>query len=210
MKYLIIICEGPTEIEFCKKVLYPHLFLKGITLQPVLPKKSGGGIVGWDAFKTQIKTHLSVSCSVSTFIDFYGLKSSFPNYKKALGLPSHKAAVELIEKGMADEVYDFHFIPYIQLHEFEGLLFSDIAPFRNSFSAKECNLAQLLLIMEANPNPELINNGKYTAPSKRLLECIPVYNKVIHGSEIAVNLGLESIMLKCPRFRRWIETLESI
>jgi hypothetical protein len=41
MKRLIIICEGQTEVEFCKDVLFKHFISKGIILQTPLIKKSG-------------------------------------------------------------------------------------------------------------------------------------------------------------------------
>ena len=58
MKRVIIICEGQTEQEFCNDVLQPHLNKSGIFVQAPKIKKTGGGIVKWDAFYKEILLHL--------------------------------------------------------------------------------------------------------------------------------------------------------
>lgn len=47
MKRLIIVCEGPTENEFCLNVLAPVLMKADIYVEAPLIKKSNGGIVPW-------------------------------------------------------------------------------------------------------------------------------------------------------------------
>lgn len=84
MKRLIIICEGQTEQEFCKEVLYHHLIYKGIILERPLIKKSGGGIVHWNKLKEEIEIHLKKDkeAFVTTLIDYYGISSKhgFPSW----------------------------------------------------------------------------------------------------------------------------------
>lgn len=58
MKRLIIVCEGPTENEFCMDVLAPVLLKNDIYVQAPLVKKSNGGTVPWQNIKRQIETHL--------------------------------------------------------------------------------------------------------------------------------------------------------
>lgn len=58
MKRLIIVCEGPTENEFCLEMLAPILLKSDIYVEAPLIKKSNGGIVPWQAIKRQIETHL--------------------------------------------------------------------------------------------------------------------------------------------------------
>ncbi len=45
MERIIIICEGPTEEEFCKKTLTPYFQKQQIYVQSPLIKHSNGGIV---------------------------------------------------------------------------------------------------------------------------------------------------------------------
>ena len=59
-------------------------------------------------------------------------------------------------------------------------------------------------------NPEMINNSPQTAPSKRLTNAIPQYDKVLDGNFIAMEIGLEKICEKCPLFKEWIGRLESL
>ncbi|MEA5486638.1 MULTISPECIES: DUF4276 family protein [Pseudanabaena] len=36
------------------------------------------------------------------------------------------------------------------------------------------------------------------------------YDKVLHGSLVALDIGLETIRRECQMFNRWIERLESL
>ena len=56
-------------------------------------------------------------------------------------------------------------------------------------------------------NPEDINTTPTGAPSKRLLAIKDDYDKVIEGNLIALEVGINDILTKCPRFRAWIEKL---
>ena len=102
------------------------------------------------------------------------------------------------------------FIPYIQLHEFEGLLFSDVDAFKLTFDEKNIDFDKIRSAADSFENPELINNSPLTAPSKRLIAAIPGYNKVIDGNCVAMDIGLNKIRLKCPLFNEWVEKLENI
>jgi len=217
MKRLIIICEGPTEVEFCKDVLYTHFFNKGITIQTPLIKKSGGGIVSWDVLKTQIEKHLlETGVIVTTLIDYYGIpdKYNYPNWQKAREMVNPSDRMDLLEQGMMDDISEdvrFRFLPYIQLHEFEGLLFNDMAVFDRHIAPNEFeNRQELEDTISDNPNPELINNNPTSAPSKRLMRLIKGYNKIVYGSILAESLGLKKIRDKSPRFNQWMEKLEQI
>lgn len=77
----------------------------------------------------------------------------------------------------------------------------------NSFDKTEINYGALLNAAEDFENPEMINNSPATAPSKRLIDAIPDYNKVIYGNCVAMDIGLEKIREKCPLFNEWIGCL---
>ncbi len=62
-------------------------------------------------------------------------------------------------------------------------------------------------IIEEYPNPELLNDGSETAPSKRLTKLIVGYQKTLHGPLIAEETGIERIRKKCPRFSQWIDRM---
>lgn len=216
MKRIIIICEGQTEQSFCKTILYPHFLEHNILIEAPTIKKSGGGIVNWSLLKREINLHLlSKDAIVTTLIDYYGIhnKHLFPQWEEAKKIIDIQERVTALEGAMQQDIEDnlrFRFIPYIQLHEFEGLLFNNIEVFKSKFNPNEfANFAALEDTILNYPNPELINDGKTTAPSKRLDAYIKGYNKIIHGTDLAKAISLSAIRSKSPRFNHWIETLEN-
>lgn len=216
MKRLIIVCEGPTESEFCISILAPILLMKNIYVSSPLVKKSNGGIVSWHNIKRQIEMHLHEgNAYVSMLVDFYGIKDSyaFPGWEESKNIVSKgkklKFLCDMMKKDISPEISS-RFIPYMQIHEFESLLFSDINVFKNNFDTDELDFSILERTIREFPNPEDINTRPTLAPSKRLLEAIPGYDKVIYGNCIAVETGLSKIMDKCPLFNQWISHLLSI
>ena len=215
---VIIICEGQTEKEFCTDVLVPHFLQKSIYLHTPLIKKSGGGIVPWKTLKSQIEAHLKQESTVvvTTLIDFYGIhkRYEYPKWEEAKQVSDKVAKMELLENGMKNDIEEGlrnRFIPYIQLHEFEGLLFSNLEIFIHNFEKAEFNkFKDFIKIFEQFQNPEDINDGATTAPSKRLCNHIQGYNKVVYGATLAEEIGLKTIREKCPRFNEWIRIIENI
>ena len=96
------------------------------------------------------------------------------------------------------------FVPYIQLHEFEALLFSDPAAFTEMFPNREGAIAQLTDIRKKFHSPEDINDGQLTAPSKRILNVLPDYQKSVAGILIAQRIGLAKIRSECGHFNDWL------
>lgn len=214
MKRLIIICEGQTEIEFCKDVLIKHFSNKNIMIQTPLIKKSGGGIVTWEALKKQINLHLrEKEVFVTTFIDYYGIPDdyNYPSWEASKEIVDKNSRMDFLEDAMKSNVGQNRFIPYIQLHEFEGLLFNNIDIFDQNFTSSELNTRQELMeILNTYPNPELINDNPISAPSKRLKKIITGYSKIVYGAILAEEIGLNNIRQKSPRFNNWIDILENI
>ena len=214
MKRIIIICEGETEREFCKNVLAPHLSHHDIHIQAPLIKKSMGGIVKWSILKKEIENYLRESNVIVTMlIDYYGIekKHEFPQWNEAEKIADKSTRMNLLEQKMKkdiDEQMNHRFIPYIQLHEFEGLLFNDIHVFHQQFTPKEIvGLKELEDTFNDFPNPEMINNDPEKAPSKRLKRIIDGYNKVVHGNLLAEAIGITQIRAKSPRFNQWLEKI---
>lgn len=215
---VIIICEGETEKEFCNTILSPHFSKKEIFVQSPLIKKSMGGIVKWAELKKQITLHLrnDPKAVVTTFIDYYGLysKYNFPLWEDAKRQTNKSKRMEILERGMLDSIDDavrFRFIPYLQLHEFEGLLFNEIDIFHEHIPKKELvGINELTQTFKQFNNPEMINNNRESSPSHRLKRIILGYNKVVYGNILAEAIGLEKIRAKSPRFNEWIKKLEEL
>ena len=218
MPRIIIICEGPTEREFCIDVLQPYFSAKDIYLNSPLIKKSGGGIVSWSNLKKQIENHLKSERGVyvTTLIDYYGIeeKHQYPQWAEAHRISHKPDRLKFLEEAMLNQIDDGlrrRYIPYIQLHEYESLLFSDNNAFTRNFLQTEFRNKQAFdNIFTEFPNPEDINLGQTTAPSKRLLHHIVGYDKVVYGSILAYEIGILLLRNKCPRFNDWLTKLEEL
>nr|WP_238360826.1 DUF4276 family protein [Iningainema tapete] len=60
------------------------------------------------------------------------------------------------------------------------------------------------------PSPEHINDNPLTAPSKRIHNSCDGYDKPLHGSLLAIDIGLDSIRQQCQHFNQWLLRLENI
>jgi hypothetical protein len=216
MKRIVIICEGQTEQEFCNTVLSRHFLPKHIFIQSPLIKKSNGGIVCWKELKKQIENTLKSEplAYVSLFIDYYGVhkEHNFPKWEETSKIASIYKRINEIEQSMLadiDNEFRHRFIPYMQLHEFEGLLFNNIDVFKRNFTTAELvGLEELQDTFDKFQNPELINNTPKNAPSKRLQRIIKKYNKIVHGNILAEAIGLPNIRSKCPHFNDWVSKID--
>ena len=211
MKRIYIIVEGQTEQEFVKSMIAPYLQQSGIySVTPVLIRtsKSGrGGFVNYEHLKNDAVKLLRSQKDdfiVSMFVDFFRIPE-IPQKEKWEQMTNHKEQVEEMEKCIKDDIKDHRFIPYIQLHEFEALLFSSNKGFETYFTKD--NALETQQIIDAFDNPEEINTTPSGAPSKRLLAIKDDYEKVIEGNLIALEVGMNEILIKCPRFKAWIEKL---
>jgi len=212
-KVLQIIVEGKTEKEFVDKVLYFYLSnnflinnIRTITLETSVGYK--GGNTKYSIFRNHVIRLLSgkENMMVTSLIDFYRLPNDFPNYEKSKTIKDPVKRVEEIEKACYEDINDERFLPYIQLHEIEALLFSSIEEFEILKPDKD-QIQSLEDIVKKFPNPELINQGGNTAPSKRLKKIFGDYQKSLHGIWLADEIGIEKMRSKCPRFNKWVNEI---
>ena len=150
---------------------------------------------------------------VSMMIDFYRLPSDFPGFNDLKVTQTHQEQANLLETRIKKDLEDSqnqlfdNFIPYIQLHEFEALVFASISGIDSLFERSEMDYNGLMNVIQQYPNPEDINNHPDTAPSVRLKKLISGYNKVLHGIDIINTVGMAELLEKCPRFKTWIESM---
>jgi hypothetical protein len=106
------------------------------------------------------------------------------------------------------------FVPYVQVHEFEALLFSDTSIAAHELVANPggpMNLARLLkAVLDAAGQPEAINDNWNTCPSKRIIGLAPGYRKPFHGPMAAARIGLDKMRRACPHFGQWVTRLENL
>lgn len=201
---LAISVEGQTEEEFVKKVLASNLQSHGIYAIPVLIGRArqnvqGGGNVTVERLAKEMQ-HLRRSFdAVTSLVDFYGFRQK--------GDMSPDDLLMAIRRFIG-RVDDRTIFPYVQVHEFEGLLFSDVDAFDRLFG--DVSITELRLIRSEFDTPEDINDDSKTTPSKRIRKLIPRYRKALNGPEIALEIGLDRIRGECPRFDAWLRRIESL
>lgn len=206
---LSISVEGQTEEEFSKEVLTPHLLSHGVAAQSILVGRGrrsgeGGGNVSVGRLASEM-AHLHRSFdAVTSLVDFYGFKDKGDRTVDDLEalLRRHvERQVGRNEEGM---------LPYVQMHEFEGLLFSDVTAFSTLPDVQPGTVDRLRVIRERFTTPEDINDNEATAPGRRIAGLIPSYRKALHGPLIARESGLDAIRKECPRFDSWVSRLETL
>ena len=151
-------------------------------------------------------------------VDYYGMpqtgSKAWPGRAEAANLAfDHKAlavgnAITAdIYRELGDDFDSSRFIPYVMMHEFEGLLFSDPPRFAQGIGRADL-LPRLQDIRDQFATPEEINDSPLTAPSSRIRTLAPGYEKPLMGTLAVIEIGLEAIRQECPIFRSWIERLE--
>lgn len=209
MGRLVFIVEGDCELRFVERKIIPYLYAvvqEGHEVHMCAQKittnrrlNRSGGNVGFTYLKNEVgRVAKQGEPWVTTFLDFFRLPSDYPGYSK------DSSRIDQIEAEVKAKVKYERFIPYIQRHEFEALLFAATDGF-DSF-LPESEKVGVESISSRFTNVEDINGGTTTAPSKRL-ENIFNYDKVIHSELVWKDVPLETIMDRAPRFKGWIGRL---
>jgi hypothetical protein len=199
---------------FINEVLYDYFIARNIYLIPT----SLGGDFRFQRLLPDIRAHLlgDKTAYCTTFFDFYGLPEDFPGKTEAklqmsiagkadclLGALTEEFRKELGENPLR------RFIPYVQMYEFEALLFSD--PTKLASGIGQPDLAKdFQIIRDEFSSPEEINNSRKTAPGKRISRLYRGYVKPLHGSLAAIEIGLEIIRRECRRFDAWLKQIEAL
>lgn len=215
MDRLVFVVEGDSEVNFVKSHIIPYLYIRckpecSISVQKVTTnrrKNTKGGVVSYALFFNEIRRVAAQKhVAVTTLFDFFRLPPDFPGYTKdAKRVGDIESAVkqDFVEKGILE---DNSFFPYIQMHEFEALLFSNTSAWKELLSQNE--LKQIESIRSEFNNPEDINGGELTAPSKRLGRIFN-YEKVTDSIIVMGRTEIDEIRSVCPRFNSWIQSLET-
>lgn len=221
---LHITAEGQTEQRFVHEVLQLHLaaFEVYADVRCVITgkdKRAGkghrGGMTTYvrarDDILAWMKEDSAPECRFTTMFDLYRLPRDFPGYEEAMKKTDLYQRVSDLEQALAKDTDDRHLVPYIQLHEFETLILSDPQKLDWEYLEHEEPIKRLIAMVEREGNPELINGGDETAPSKRIIKEIPEHegNK-ISGASVAARIGLPILREKCRHFHEWVSRLERL
>jgi hypothetical protein len=214
-----VLVEGEAEVSFVKEVLLPYFSQREIHL---LPRRLGKprhkrGICGYPLAQREILVSLKQEAQAicTTMFDYYAMPPDWPKREEARRKAFAERAVT-IEAAILADVSDqlgnrfdrSRFIPYVQMHEFEALLFSDPKLLADGLELPDCSATQS--IRDQFQSPEEINDSEQTAPSKRIMGLNRGYSKVTDGILISQKIGLTAMRAQCSHFNDWIEKLEAL
>lgn len=229
MTRLLVHVEGETEETFVNRILAPHLcrlsysFVKPRLMGDARQRSGRGGGRAWSSVRQGIVNHLNEDpgCAVSMMVDYYGLPQTgtraWPKRVDSAQLPFSCKPVS-IENALQDEVirhvgHRFNagrFVPFVIMHEFEALLFSDCRRFAEGIGNGTQLVSNFQNIRDQFDTPEHINDCPFTAPSKRILALVPGYQKPLDGTNAALHIGLDTICSQRPHFADWLTRLERL
>ena len=229
MSRLLVHVEGETEESFVNEVLSPHLYDHGFSrvsarlIGNARQRDRRGGIKGWSVVRKDIVNHLREDRGsiATTMVDYYGLPrtgpEAWPGRELASGFLSSMKRAKMVETSLLDDIAQVmgprfeqeRFIPYVMMHEFEALLFSDCHGFGRGIGRPEL-VSKFQEIRDGFDHPEEIDDSPDTAPSKRVSEVFPEYQKPLMGTLAVLEIGLEPIRDSCPHFRSWLDVLHEL
>jgi hypothetical protein len=216
---IVALVEGPTEKIFIADILVPYLAARGVFMRPIIISKPGqkGGDVKFDRVKNDIELHLKQRSDtyLTLFVDYYGINKDWPGLEEAKKQTTPKRKAERINratKARVNELYrdwdsERRFIPYVSMHEFEALLFSEPQKLAEQLNVSKSKIDRIL---SDCGEPENIDDSPQTAPSKRLEDLSDRFKKTSTGITIAKAIGLTKIRERCPIFTNWLRFVEDL
>jgi hypothetical protein len=214
---LFVVVEGDSEERFVNGTLRGHL----LHLNPVAIKvKTGkrpdgkaarGGGSDWTKYASDIRSCLKSPGNrvVTTMIDVYRLPANCPGRGKIAGGSMPPTRIDAIEAAIAKAINDHRFIPFVLRHEFETLVLASLAKLESLLPASLRPRLASLRAAVGNA-PEDINCGPDTAPSKRLARSGIGFSKAALGVDAVHSAGIAHLKSACPRFRAWVNRLETL
>jgi len=221
---LHIIAEGQTEAKFITSLLVPYLAKNNIFVDVHCitnkydrkhNKYYRGGLLDYSKLRKDLQLWIkqeenNQNCWITTMVDLYAFPTTNSPYnEKIQSITDKYIKIEQLEKEFFNDLGFSRFIPYIQLHEFETFIFCNLNLLSELFINKKREIQQLINSVSTIDNPELINEGRESAPSKRLIKFISEYEeqKTTAGPLICEEIGIDHLRRKCKHFNAWITKL---
>ena len=216
MSRVRILVEGQTEETFVNDILCPHLYQMGIYPHAFLFRKKGGSFA-YQRVRREILNSLKEDHAriCTTMVDFYGMPTDWPGRVESQLCRNYQDKAQTVEQALSEDILTemgdswnpIQFIPYVQMHEFEALLFSNTSILAGSNPRIS---TQLECVSQSFSCPEEINDNYDMCPSRRIKQHIENYVKTLDGIVIARKIGLETMRRECLHFNEWITKLEGI
>ena len=222
---LLVHVEGQTEEAFVKRLLAPHFGHRGFVsvdariMGHSRQRGRRGGVRSWISFREELIRQLKSDRHLfhTSMVDFYGMPAegnrAWPGRQEAAKMPQDRRGQHLAQQMLADlhttRPGEERFVPFVTMHEFEALLFSDCEAFARALAMPELT-EPLRDIRNQFESPEHINDAPETAPSKRVEALHPRYAKVTDGTAAAEEVTLAKMTQQCPHFANWLHRLETL
>ena len=155
MARLLVHVEGHTERGFVEEILREHLVARGYHSVDARfvgnSRQRGGGIKNWPSVRKGILNHLrqDTDCVSTTLVDYYalpaGAERGWPGRAESSALATAEAKGRCVEDAIMGDLSGAvdlrRFVPFVMMHEFEGLLFSDCAAFSRAVNTLNWRLS---------------------------------------------------------------------
>lgn len=226
MKYIYIIVEGQSEERFVKNILTPYFEAKNIFLnaERVITGRDSkgnackGGGSSYQLYKNHLIKRLKQFSNAqnyyfTTMIDLYAISNDFPNFDESKIYIDKYKKIDFLEESFYKDIGADNFIPYIQLHEFETLMFHDLQKIADEFFEIKVNLKEFQKEINQYDNLELINSSFSKAPSKRIDKYTNGQycgRKVSASSNILKDVDINILREKYIHFNKWLQLIEEI
>ncbi|MGO8757401.1 MAG: DUF4276 family protein [Terracidiphilus sp.] len=217
---LHFVVEGQTEETFVRDILAPEFGAHRIYCDAhriTTGRRKGvvyrGGLIDYLHLRKDLDLWMRQDGAqdswFTTMVDFYQLPPEFPGFEESKNWSDPYQRVSFLESKLKEDIDYWRFIPYVQLHEFESLLFADPSSFSLAFPDIGAGVTTLQEIRDRVGNPELIDEGLDTHPSKQICRVVPQYAKASAGPLIAKQIGLPTLRQECQHFAEWISIILS-
>lgn len=223
MRRVVVVCEGETEEEFVRDVLAPSFYGANLCLEPQMVETSPGhrgGALNYDRVKPHLRNVLRQKSApvVTTLFDLYKLDKRFPGFEQSKAISDLGQKLDMLRRELHADIVaaagcqPSRFIPYIQPHEFEALLFSDVPTLTQIEPGWQAASITLTAARAAAVSPEHINDRPETKPAAHLERELnnPSYRKRRHGPVAAQKIGLVKIEAECVFFAAWLAQIRKL
>jgi hypothetical protein len=225
MSEVYAVVEGRSEKLFVERLLAVHLGQLGISLRATQAGKPGHkmGVAPWRLIREDIVKYLRMNkperpVTVTTMYDYYRMPPDWPGREEASNV-SWQDKGRIVEESLAEDIRqemgnDFiqtRFIPYVQVHEFEALILARPEALRKEFPERNSGIADLVNDI-GDSNPESINDGPDTSPSRRIIAKVPEYagRKATAAANVLRIIDLDCLRSRCGHFNDWVNKLENL
>ena len=225
MARVYLVVEGQTEQAVIERVLAPLLGEKRVYISAILAGSPGhkGGVRPFVEVRKDVVRLLRQEklTYVGTFFDYYGLPVGDWPGKISATRASFENRAHCVEDAMLKDIVtemgaDFRperFIPYVQMHELESLLFAEPDVMACEFDRPDLAEDFRTIVTQCG-GCEKINDSPETAPSRRIIRLHPAYRKGrslnAHAPIILGRIGIDRMRQSCPHFGAWLSKLEAL